>query len=79
MSPTRRTFDETDDERRPLQLGDRYEIVHGPASSPERTTDGVLVDIDQTKKTYTFELEDGSRISVADDEIDGVRRLAGDR
>ena len=75
MSPARQTFDETDEEGRPLQLGDRYEIVHGPASSPERTTDGVLVDIDRSAKTYTFELKDGSRISVADDEIDGIRRL----
>lgn len=75
MGSQRQTFDEADQEGQPLRLGQSYEIVHGPASSNERTTEGVLVDIDTEAKAYTFELEDGSRITVADDEIDGIRQI----
>lgn len=75
MSQEQRSFEETDEDGEPLRVGNCYEVVQGPASSPERTTKGVLVDIDLDAKTYTFELADGSRQSVADDEIDGIRHV----
>ena len=75
MSQEKQSYEEIDEDDRPLRVGRCYEIVQGPASSPERTTTGVLVGIDLDAKTYTFELGDGSRISMADDEIDGIRHV----
>lgn len=75
MSQEQRSYEETDQEGRGLRVGRCYEIVQGPASSPERTTTGVLVGIDLDSKAYTFELDDGSRISMADNEIDGIRHV----
>lgn len=75
MNTERQSFEETDEHGRPLRVGDCYEIVQGPASSPRRTTTGTLVDIDLEAKVYTFDLDDGSRVSIADDQIDGIRQV----
>ena len=70
-----KSFEEQTATGHPLEVGEFYEVVHGPASSLERTTDARLVDIDLRTKAYTFELPDGTRMSVADDAIDSVRHV----
>lgn len=75
MSRPTESFEETDSDGQPLRVDNCYEVVHGPASSPERTRRGLLVDIDSEAKGYTFEVEDGRRMSLADDEIDGIRHV----
>ncbi len=75
MSPTEKSYLETDTDGRPLQLGDYYEVAYGPASSLERTSAGTLIEIDLESSSYTFEADDGSEFTVADDAIDSVRRV----
>lgn len=77
MTNENRTYEMVDTEGEPLRVGDCYEVVHGPASSPERTSTGTLEGFDTGSNTYTFRLEDGSELSVVEDEIDGIRRQEG--
>lgn len=76
MSEVEKSFEEETASGDPLTVGEFYEVVHGPASSLERTTDARLVDIDLRTKAYTFELGDGTRISIADDAIDSARKVS---
>jgi hypothetical protein len=76
MSSHDKSHRETDADGEALEVGNYYEVVHGPASSPERTTAGRLIKIDVESSVFTFELDDGSEITVADDAIDGARRMA---
>lgn len=78
MNDVEKSFEEETASGDPLAVGQLYEVVHGPASSLERTTDARLVDIDLRTKAYTFELSDGTRISIADDAIDSVRHISHD-
>lgn len=77
MTNENRTYELVDADGDPLQVGECYEVVHGPASSPERTSTGTLEDFDTRSNVYTFRLEDGSELSVVEDEIDGIRRRDG--
>ena len=77
MTNEHRTYEMVDADGDPLRVGDCYEVVHGPASAPERTSQGTLERFDQESNTYSFKLEDGSELSLVEDEIDGIRRQDG--
>lgn len=58
-----------------LNLGDCYQITHGPASALERTSRGILEEVDPDTNTYTFRMEDGTRVSLVRHEIDDMRHV----
>ena len=75
MTNEERIFEEVDSDGQPLRVGECYEVVYGPASSPERTGRGVLREFNSEAKTYTFQLEDGTEATLVGDELDGVRHV----
>lgn len=75
MTNEHRTFEEVDSDGQPLQVGECYEVVQGPASSPERTSRGVLSDFDSEANTFTFRLDDGTEATLVGDELDGLRHV----